>query len=249
MDQGMGTSASPPRREKSARRLVQATASALRDLVLASEPDANIGSLPSLAQQLGVGVVTLQQAARILEHEGLLEVRRGPGGGYHGKRPDDAALERSMAAYMRVHGTAYHDVVEAVMLFEVEMVAAAAAQWEGEAKAAALRALARKIDSCTTPAARVAFEAELYGVLFRIGERPLIEMLARVTSRLQSAHAETPLFGGEAGFAAWASGRRRILGAVIQKDEELARFEAMRYRREVVERLKAARAAEASAPA
>jgi DNA-binding FadR family transcriptional regulator len=246
MDQGMETGAAPLKREKPARRLVQATASALRELILASEPDANIGSLPSLAQQLGVGVVTLQQAARILEHEGLLEVRRGPGGGYYGKRPDDAALERSMAAYMRVHGTAYHDVVEVLMLFEVEMVAAAA-HWEGEAKAAALHALVGQIDRCTTTTARVAFEEDLYAVLFRIGERPLIEMLARVTSRLQSAHAETPLFGGDEGFEAWAIGRRRILGAVIQKDEELARFEALRFRREVVERLKAARSAEAPA--
>jgi DNA-binding IscR family transcriptional regulator len=36
--------------------------------------------------------VTVQQAARVLEHEGLLAVRRGPGGGYYGTRPDEAAL-------------------------------------------------------------------------------------------------------------------------------------------------------------
>jgi DNA-binding transcriptional MocR family regulator len=57
------------------RHLVQATAERLRDRVLAAEPDAQIGSLSELAQELGVGIVTVQQVARILEHEGLLAVR------------------------------------------------------------------------------------------------------------------------------------------------------------------------------
>src|SRR6202007_308871 len=96
------------------RHLVQGTAAKLREMILSREPDACVGSLHEVAQQLGVGVVTVQQAARILEHEGLLEVRRGPGGGYYGKRPDEAALERSMAAYLRVHGSASQEVSEIV---------------------------------------------------------------------------------------------------------------------------------------
>ena len=40
--------------------------------------------------RLGVGVVTVQQVARILEHEGLLLARRGPGGGYRLARSSDA---------------------------------------------------------------------------------------------------------------------------------------------------------------
>src|SRR5688500_6419052 len=71
------------------RQLVKAAAAQLRDIILEREPGANIGSLKEVAQMLGVGIVTVQQAARILEHEGLLAVRRGPGGGYHGTRPDE----------------------------------------------------------------------------------------------------------------------------------------------------------------
>src|SRR3546814_16828914 len=78
-------------------------------MILDCEPDTQIGSLPEIAQTLGVGIVTVQQAARILEHEGLLAVRRGPGGGYYGKRPDAGALQRALAAYMRVHGLGYRD--------------------------------------------------------------------------------------------------------------------------------------------
>ncbi|HMO67746.1 MAG TPA: GntR family transcriptional regulator, partial [Novosphingobium sp.] len=61
--------------------LVPETAARLREIIFAHEAGEQIGSLPELAKALGVGIVTVQQAARVLEHEGLLEVRRGPGGG------------------------------------------------------------------------------------------------------------------------------------------------------------------------
>jgi GntR family transcriptional repressor for pyruvate dehydrogenase complex len=81
-----------------AQRLVSTTAEKMRDLILEREPDAFIGSLPELAKLLDVGITTVQQAARVLEHEGILAVRRGPGGGYFGQRPDADALERSLVS-------------------------------------------------------------------------------------------------------------------------------------------------------
>src|SRR5579862_179332 len=108
------------------RRLVPTTVAKLRALILARAPGSQIGSLTELAELLGVGVVTLQQAARILEHEGLLLVRRGPGGGYYGTRPDEAALERSVAAYLRVHGFGHRESQQMLSLLDCEIVPAAA---------------------------------------------------------------------------------------------------------------------------
>jgi DNA-binding transcriptional regulator YhcF (GntR family) len=56
------------------------------------EPGTHIRSLRDLAKALGVGIVTVQQVAQVLEHEGFLVVRRGHDGGYYGARPDEAAL-------------------------------------------------------------------------------------------------------------------------------------------------------------
>ena len=75
------TDLSPSPNRYGRRRPVPDAAEALREMVFAAEPDSRIGSLPDLARRLGVGIGTVQQAARVLEHEGLLEVRRGPGGG------------------------------------------------------------------------------------------------------------------------------------------------------------------------
>jgi hypothetical protein len=47
-----------------------------------------------------------------------------------------------------------------------------------------------------------------------------------------------PLFAGKAAIDAWKSARRRMLEAILKQDEHLAQFEAERYRRLVLSRLR-----------
>ncbi len=219
------------------RQIVQAAAAKLRDLILAQEPGTQIGSLNAVAQLLGVGIVTVQQAARILEHEGLLAVRRGPGGGYYGTRPDEAALERALAAYLRVHGFRQRESQEMLSLLDCEIMPAAA-RCADEPLREAMLSLSQRIDLCDSVDERVAFEIELRALLFKMVARPLIELLCRVTLRLYVHPYSVRIFAGEEGVAAWKVGRRRILAAVLARDEELARFEAERHRRLVLSRFR-----------
>jgi GntR family transcriptional repressor for pyruvate dehydrogenase complex len=218
-------------------KLVLETAAKLREVILACEPVTRLGSLQDVAQLLDVGIVTVQQAARILEHEGLLQVRRGPGGGYYGTRPDEAALERAFAAYLRVHGFGFHESQEMMSLFDCEIVPAAARCKDNKLRDA-VRVLSERVDACESADDRIAFEIELRELLFRMVARPLIEMLCRVTLRLHSQPRTVLLFPGKEGVAAWKSGRRRILGAILERDEDLARFEAERYRRVVLAQIR-----------
>src|SRR5579859_6680708 len=107
-------------------RLVSATAEKMRDLILDRAPDTLIGSLPELAKLLNVGIVTVQQAARILEHEGLLSVHRGPGGGYFGRRPDALSLERTLAGYLRVRRGDDYEPLRMMTLLDCDLMPAAA---------------------------------------------------------------------------------------------------------------------------
>jgi DNA-binding FadR family transcriptional regulator len=223
-------------RGQSGRPLVQTTADSLRELILAHPAGTQIGSLPEVANTLGVGIVTVQQAARVLEHEGLLEVRRGPGGGYYGARPDEAALERSLAAYLRVHGEAYREVVDMMSLLDTELMPAAA-RCEDEGLRAELASLLPRIEAGDTPAARIAVEQDLHDIVFKMVDRPLIELLARVTTQVPRAQDEALVFPGEAGVAAWKAGRRRIVEAILNHDAGLAVFEAVRYRQAVLSRV------------
>ena len=213
------------------RHLVQETAEKLRAVILDREPGAQIGSLNEVAERFGVGIVTVQQAARILEHEGLLTVKRGPGGGYYGARPDEAALERAFATYLRVHGFGHRDTSEMMALIDCEILISAARcndrQLHDE-----LRRLDGRIDQCETPSERIQLEEELRNALFKFVSRPLIELLSRVTTQLYKMQPRPAIFSGDEGVQAWKTGRHRIIQAMLQQDEELTRFEAERYRKD-----------------
>lgn len=225
---------STPKTER--RQLVKNTAAKLRDLILSREVGTNIGSLKDVAQMLGVGIVTVQQAARILEHEGLLAVRRGPGGGYYGTRPDEAALERGFAAYLRVHGFSDRESQQLLALLDCELMPAAA-RCRDEKLLQVIAELRDRVERCDTAELRVELETQLRHTLFKMVSQPLIEFVVRVTGRLYTHPRSVMLFGDKEGVAVWKAGRRRILNAILQHDDELARFEAERYRKEVLVRL------------
>lgn len=228
----MGTLNTVPRRR--GLNLVTATTQVLREHIFALEPGTLIGSLHDLAYRLEVGIVTLQQAARVLEYEGLLEVRRGPGGGYYGMRPDDAALERALDAYLRVHPATYEEALDMTSLLFNELVAAAAGCRDA-ALLAQLSGLRERLDEMVEGLGDLgAFEVEFQELLFRMVSRPLFEMLTRVTLHFASSQGDPQTYQLHTDTAHWREGRRKIIGAILAGDAELARFEANRQNRAVV---------------
>jgi len=224
------------------RDVVQTAAATLREIILAREPGAQIGSLTEISKLLGVGIVTVQQAARVLEHEGLLDVRRGPGGGYYGVRPDEAALARSLAVYMRVRHVPFEEVTEMMSLLNSDIVPAAA-RCTDDALREEARALKATIDDCETGEARILFEEEFHKLLFKMNERPFVELLMRVAMNLFGLPGYPGIFDDEQGGAAvWKLCKHRMLAAIIAGDEALARFEANRYRDELLTRARSPRA-------
>ncbi|MBB5685942.1 FadR/GntR family transcriptional regulator [Sphingobium boeckii] len=222
--------------EPDTQRLVSATAERLRELILSEAPDERIGALPDLARSLGVGTATVQQAARVLEHEGLLHVRRGPGGGYFGRRPDAAALERSMAAYLRGRHSDHYEALEMMTLLDCEIMPAAAS-CRNDTLFEELAVLEMRIDQCVTSEDSVALEDDLHAILFKMVDRPLMELLAGVAMRFYRSAPIPRIFEGEEGLHAWRRWRHHIIGAIIDKDPDRARFEAERHRRELLRRV------------
>lgn len=218
------------------RRLVGSTVEKLRDLILEHDSDTLIGSLPELADILHVGTVTVQQAARVLEHEGLLHVRRGPGGGYFGCRPDASSLQRWLATYLRIRKADVYEALEMMTLLDCEVMPAAALCTD-EMLVEKLAVLRLRIDGCASADARIAFEDDFHAVLFKMVDRPLIELLAEVSMRFYRSVQIPQIFEGEDGLAAWKRWRREIIDAILMKDPERARFEAERHRRDLLRRL------------
>ncbi len=79
---------------------VEKTVAYLRTIVSAVEPGTLLGSEESLLEQLSVSRASLRQAARLLEQEGWLSVRRGIHGGYFAARPNLDSIERTVGTYL-----------------------------------------------------------------------------------------------------------------------------------------------------
>lgn len=220
-------------RAKSRQNLVGITSQALRDKVFALAPGEQIGSLRDLARELGVGIVTLQQAARVLEHEGLLVARRGPGGGYYGTRPDEEAVERSISAYLRAHPASFEEALNLTSLLFTEL-AAAAARCDSDDLRAELRALGETIEERVDEDQWGAFEGEFQQLLFQMVRWPLFELLTHVTLSVAVTRQDAVIPRRGGGLAQWKAGRRRIIAAILAQDPDLARFEADRSNRRLV---------------
>ncbi|WP_395396907.1 FCD domain-containing protein [Novosphingobium sp. BL-8A] len=217
--------------------LVQSTATALRDIILRHEPGAWIGALPDLAQALQVGVVTIQQAARVLEYEGFLKVRRGNGGGYYGARPDAQAISRAMSTLLIMHRTNEAEPVEITTLLDCELMAGAA-RCVDEGLRQKLRALAGTIDDCDCSEKRAHFEEEMQDILYAMVDRPIMELFARATMQHQTRSTQPPIYAGVEGMEEWQQQRRDLINAILRKDPELAEFEARRRRAYMLKRLR-----------
>lgn len=98
----------------------------LREVVLAAKEGALIGSEESLIADLGVSRSTLRQAARLLEREGLLRVKRGINGGYYGSRPDEKTIQMAVSAYLGTLDMKYDDVTAVASVLWVEVLRRAA---------------------------------------------------------------------------------------------------------------------------
>ncbi|MBH0112102.1 FadR family transcriptional regulator [Novosphingobium sp. YJ-S2-02] len=219
--------------EQSSSGLAQASAERLRAMIYAREPGERIGSLRSIAEELGVGIVTVQQAARVLEHEGLLDVRRGPSGGYYGSRPNAASLERALAAFIRSDPVGWEEVLDITSLLFDELVVAAARGTSTKCKDD-LMALLPRISQASGFEAITTLEKEFQNVLFAMVERPLFELLTRVALRFSDDWSSSPLHKAAIDNERWVAGRQRIIAAILDNDPELARFEAHRNNRMLI---------------
>ncbi|WP_167854853.1 FadR/GntR family transcriptional regulator [Mangrovimicrobium sediminis] len=204
----------------------------LRELCLDSAEGTLLGSLSAVAQSLGVGIVTVQQAARVLEHEGLLSVRRGPGGGYYVARPDDAALDRAFATYMRVHAIDYREAFGLAVMLDCEIIEAVASGLSPE-DLEGIAALAADLETQVSAQDCIEFEIRFRETLLAVFQKPLLELLARVAMQMYREEHQTPFFGDAVAIDDWRAGRRRILQAILAQDPALASFEARRYRQMV----------------
>jgi GntR family transcriptional repressor for pyruvate dehydrogenase complex len=224
------------RKEPSREGLVSAAVAKLREMIMAQPSGEQIGSLPELAKGLGVGIVTVQQAARVLEHEGFLKVRRGHGGGYYGARPDAEGLSHAISGFLAMHHSAHPEAIDIITLLDCELMAAAARTTDDDSRER-LTALLDSVDGRNTARQRAEFDQSMLDILYLMVDRPLMELLSRVAVHHYAEYPRGPIYGGTDGKQRWKRERRAIVNAILDGDPERAWFEANRRRRDIMRQL------------
>lgn len=98
------------------------TTTALRKMALEAGNGVLLGGEDALAAKCGTSRATLRQAARLLEREGLLKVRRGIKGGYFAARPTFNAIEYAFVTHHEILDPSEEDLTEIPSLLWVEAV-------------------------------------------------------------------------------------------------------------------------------
>jgi GntR family transcriptional regulator, transcriptional repressor for pyruvate dehydrogenase complex len=102
-------------------------------------PGSSFGTEADLLGQYDVSRPTLRESLRILESQGVLELRPGPKGGIMVKRPGAEVLAHGLSVYLRMHDVPFAAVLKVREAIEPQL-AAAAAVYGSEADFAAMQA-------------------------------------------------------------------------------------------------------------
>lgn len=167
---------------------VAASVDVLRDEILRRADGEWLGSEDDLIESLGVSRPTLRQAARLLEAEELLVVRRGLKGGLFTRRPSTDAVARMASAYLRTEQTTVVDLARSWFLLLEQSAKLAAEHPDPAARAALVGEIAHIERSIASddPLSRLgglqAFSLELAD----LANSPTLRLFTRVLSTLIS---------------------------------------------------------------
>ena len=185
------------------------------------------GQLPGeadLAQQFGVSTVTVRESLAMLRHEGLIETRRGRGGGSFVRAPSEAAealARKRLAEVSLVELRDLGDVYAAI----AGRAAALAARRADDLDVAQLRRVAAQLAEASEPDARRRAEAQFH---IQVAVAAQSARLYREEVRLQ-AEFGTLLwlaFGDDDSHAAMVATCTAVVDAIAIRDADAARSTA-----------------------
>jgi GntR family transcriptional regulator, transcriptional repressor for pyruvate dehydrogenase complex len=172
---------------------------ALRKQILARGEGENLGSEGELLQRLKVGRSTLRQAARLLEQEQLLDVRRGVRGGYFTRRPDETAVAQAAALYLSLRRASLKHMLEVTGVLN-EMASRLAAASQDEAQREVLRATLDQLRaSARSPMDVREFLARgdsLRRAVAKLAGNPFLELFLGIAYLFGGQAANEPIFTG-----------------------------------------------------
>jgi DNA-binding FadR family transcriptional regulator len=194
------------------------------DIVERGWPEGDVlGSEPELLERYGVSRAVFREAVRLVEHQEVARMRRGPGGGLVVTAPTVESVMDAVAVYLFYVDADVEEVFEARLVLE-ETVTELAPSRLGEDDILALRDLvAREREGA------VHDYRELHALLATFTRNPALEFFVDLLNRVSTLFLDDPslLDGGTIGASAHA--HAAIAQSVLAGDEGLARHRMRKH--------------------
>ena len=171
----------PPHRSKA-----EHVAQQLLERIIAAglKPGTSLGTEAELLSQFDVSRPTLRESIKVLESQGVLELRPGPGGGIIVAKPSIDLLAHSLSVFLRLHDVPFVTVIRAREVIEPALAYEAAVNGS-EDDFAELEASIVRMKALDAQSDQEAFIAEnhvFHGVIARAGGNRVLEICWRAIS-------------------------------------------------------------------
>ena len=158
------------------------------------QPGDNLPAEAEMLELYGVGRESLREGLRLLEVQGMLSIRRGPGGGPLVGTVDSANLGRMEALYFHLAGATYDELFDAWIFAESTLAGMAAASSDASARAAAMTPyLSGDVDDVAHDDLDVYMSGHegFHGALAALAGNKVIQLTFRAYGQLVAHHFAT----------------------------------------------------------
>ena len=191
------------------------------------EEGAFLGSEDELLALLGVSRPTFRQAAKLIQQEQLLTIKRGVGGGFFVRRPSADAVTHMTAVYLQSRKATLQDAIQASLPLFEEGARLAARRRDPAVCARFSHFLKREEHTIET--APDDFRAFLrsereFGIIFASASgNPLLELYLLVLYEFSATlHRQSLFYKQPKRLAAYRALRDKLAMAILDGDEEVA---------------------------
>lgn len=219
--------ASAPRADGVPRKTAEVIAADLRAQILVNglPPGSPLPSEPELIKKYSFSRSSVREALRLLESEGLIRIKRGPGGGIRVGRPDTSHITRSFAVLFAMEGTPLRELVRFRQLVEPAAAAGAALSASLGQQERLMEATGRLYTGDVSDS-----DLDFHRVLADCSGNALLRMVLIAVQHLSEWHIPAERLSSDDLEAARTSHRRTAL-AIVRGDADAAETTMTRHLR------------------
>lgn len=211
-------------------------AEALRQIIFNSKDGTLLGSETDLLHKLGISRPTFRQAAKLVEQEQLLVIKRGVGGGFFARQPSASGVAHVAAVYLHARRATVEDAIRAArpLFADIARSAAKRADPDVYARFAAFTAMDRH-----PPADFKAFlrsEREFLAIFAASAGNPVLELYAAVLVDFAASFIADSVFArSPERIEAYRPIRASLIQAILSGDEKVAELMSLRRSDTIIE--------------